>query len=523
MNLIADAHSAEPRARDSSAQGPGPIWVVWLFAILSILLTGALLGLAGRYLFFPGYFDHGEAHMAVRAWQFIRGGVVYADFASPDFLVTLHGPTPYWWFGLWTNVAGGGLAASKLGGFAALAVALAAFVAHVWRRFGIAWIAPGTAILAAFLLMVGQKSFWIRSDPLALMLVSLGLFLTAELGRTQRPWWQAPVALGAIAGLAANTKAHELLYLAPLAFGFAQRRWLVGWPLAGLVAAAAWGAPFALSAFPLDNYFSVLLRAAGKHEFEPYALFLSAKRVAIFLAPLVLLPFAWRRLSSGERSYALAYAGALGVVLYPASVSGSGWYQFMPVAPLTADLALRLARATAPARRTWAASALIVFIVFSAVVSWKPHRQMHLYMTDRAWMKDAADEIAGIIAGHPGGKIEMGYGRDVAETYRATFLRPLLVFAGNPAKFDGWSNMEEALLGFPPSPEKIARITACAADLWLIPAREPPFTMASVFPTSADFLAAYRQAFLAAYELRDRGQFFDIWRCRDYRSTGPSG
>ena len=522
MRSIADAAEAEPSARDTSPPWPCPIWAIWLFGILSILLTGALVGLAGRYLFFSGYFDHGEAHMAMRAWQLLHGGVVYADSESPDFLVTLHGPTPYLWLGLWTSIAGGGLAASKLGGLAALLVTLGVFVAHISRRFGYAWIAPGIAILVSLLLMVGQKSFWLRSDPVALMLVSLGLFLTAELGLTQRPWWQAPLALGAIAGLAANTKAHELLYLAPLAFGFAWRRWIVGWPLAGLVAIAAWGAPFALAAFPLDNYLSVLIRAGGGHEFEPLTLLYSAKRAAIFLGPLALLPFAWRRLSPAERFYALAYAGALGMALYPASVSGSGWYQFMPVAPLTADLALRLARATAPSGRTWAASALVVFIVFSAIVSWKPHRQMHLYMTDRAWMKDAADEIAGIVAANPERKIEMGYGQDVTETYRATFLRPLLVFAGSPATFDGWSNMEEALLGFPPSSGKIARIKTCAADLWLIPARESPFTMASVFQIPPDFLAAYRQAFLAAYELQERGKFFDIWQCRGHQISRPS-
>lgn len=483
------------------------------FLLLGGLAMTALAYTSIQYIGFSGFFDHGEPNLAVRSWRVAQGLTAYMPPDAPDFLLTLYGPFPYVWNGLILKLFGGSLATAKLGGILAMTLSLAAFGLHGWRRFGPLWLPVALALFAAALLMGMPYTLWTRADPVNLMLASLGLFLTAELARNGRPWWAPALALGVTAGLALNVKAHAFLFFAPLAFGFLSKRPLLAWPLAALTAALAWYLPFLHPAFPLDLYLSGLSKAVGVRGIEPDLLFASIKRTLPFHLPLLLLPLAWKRLTIGERRYALAYEACLGAALYPASVAGSGWYQLVPFLPIWADLCLRLAIAAFNGSPRRLAAALLVMVALPLLLGWPVQRRLHKYMDERAWMTEAAQEAADLAASHPGQKIEMGFGRDVAETYRTTFIKPLLAFMGNPVSFDGWSDMEAAFIGLPPSPTRLEGLAACGTSLWLIPADEPPFTMPSVF-LNQDFLFAYRLAFLERYELREKGRFFDLWACR---------
>ncbi|MBF0354211.1 MAG: glycosyltransferase family 39 protein [Alphaproteobacteria bacterium] len=458
--------------------------------------------------------------MAIRSWRVAQGLKAYMPPDASDFLLTLYGPVPYLWNALWLSLGSGSIAGSKLGGILAAFITLAAFALHAKRRFGPNWIAPAIALLGAGILMAGPHGIWTRADPITLMLVSLGLLATAELGRAGKPWWAAPLALGIAAGLAMNVKAHGFLFLAPLALGFAARRWPLSWPLAGLTAGLAWLAPFLLPAFPLDLYLGGLSQAVGVRGIEPGLLLQSAKRMLPLAAPLLLLPFAWKRIDWNERLYALGYGACLLVGLYPASVAGSAWYQLVPFLPLWADLCLRLCQKLPPARLFVLPTTLILLILIPALLAWPAQRRLHRYMAERAWMAEAALEIEGFASAHPEQSLEMGFGRDVAETYRTTFLRPILSFKGNPTSFDGWSDMEVAFIGHPATQARKERLADCKTGLWLIPAGEPPFTMPSVF-SGQDFLFAYRQVFLENYELREKGRYFDLWACRAVDFASP--
>lgn len=484
-----------------------------IFAAASLAILATLGALSVHYLDFASYFDHGEPNMAIRSWRVAQGLTAYMPPGAEDFLLTLYGPMPYLWNGLWLKLAGGSILSSKLGGILAALISLAAFAVHVWRRFGPSWLAAGLALLGAGLLMAVPFSLWTRADPVTLMLVSLGLAASAEWGRAGKAWWMAPLALGLAAGLAINVKAHAFLFLAPLALSFAARRWMLAWPLAALAVVMAWFAPFLFPAFPLDLYLGGLSKAVGVRGIEPDLLLYALKRMLPFLLPLLLLPWAWKALPWNERLYALGYGVCVLVGLYPASVAGSAWYQLVPFLPLWADLGLRLARAALPEQPRRLMAALALLILVPLLLGWPAQRRQHKYISERAWMSEASLEIQDALARYPGQSVEMGFGRDVAETYRTTFMKPLLAFSGNPSTFDGWSDMEAAFVGLEPSAARMQRLADCKTGLWLIPAGEPPFTMPSVF-SGQDFLFAYRQAFIGTYVLREKGRFFDLWACR---------
>ncbi len=484
-----------------------------LFSAVSLAILGLLAWLFIHYIDFASYFDHGEPNMASRSWRVAQGLPAYMPPDAPDFLLTVYGPLPYLWNGFWLTLFGGSIAASKLGGILAAIVTLAAFAHHVWNRFGQLWLAPGLALLGAGMLMATPYSFWTRADPITLMIASLGLTASAQFGRSGKVWWAAPLALGVAVGLAMNVKAHGFLFLAPLALGFAARRWLLAWPLAAFCSAAAWYMPFLHPSFPLDLYLGGLSKVVGVRGIEPDLLLYALKRMLPFLTPLLLLPWAWKKLERNERLYALGFGLCVLIGLYPASVAGSAWYQLVPFLPIWADLCLRLGRAALPDSPKRLTGALLLLILIPLFLGWPAQRRMHKYMNERTWMSEAKAEIEGILTRHPGQSVEMGFGRDVAETYRTTFLKPMLAFAGHPTTFDGWADMEAAYIGLPPSAARRERLSRCQTDWWLIPAQEPPFTMPSVF-LGQDFLFSYRQAFLESYEAKEKGQFFDLWGCR---------
>jgi hypothetical protein len=489
--------------RDGSTRQvwPGPLFLAVATALVVTLAAGAV-----RYSLFPGYFDHGEVSLALRGWQLAHGAPIYRDPADPEFLLTVYGPTIYWWSALWSALAGGMLG-SKLPGVAAAAVTVAVFTLHLRRSFGRGLVAPGLALLLALVLMADKKGFWVRPDPASLMLVTVGLALAAGLPR----WWARAVAVGVAVGLAADVKIHHVLYFVPLAFGFLAARWRLGWPLAAAAAVVVAAAPFALPWFPPAVYATILGKLAGGHPVEPGLLLYSMTRIVYFFIPAALLPFAWTRLPAAERAYAAAYLACAVAAIYPASVSGSGWYQMLPLLPLTVDVTLRLARVIPVRLADWA---LVAAIAAAVGFAWPAQRQIHRFMKESAWTAAAGAEIAGVLARNPGKTVEMGFGADIVRTYEVSFLRVLPVFAGNPATLDGWSEMEAASLGLGASPAKVERIRTCATDLWLIPAGETPFAMISYVAGGAGFLAPYRQAFEAAYVLREKGTFYDVWACR---------
>ncbi|MGE5503752.1 MAG: hypothetical protein ACM31L_04950 [Actinomycetota bacterium] len=491
-----------------------PVWPApaWPFLPFAVALAVALVAGAVRYTLFPGYFDHGEVSLAIRGWQLAHGQPIYRDPSDPQFLLTLYGPTIYGWSALWSKIAGG-IAGSKLPGAVAGVAAALVFALHLWRSLGAKAVAPGVALLLALVLMADKKGYWVRPDPASLLLVATGLAVAAGLARDRR-WWPAPLALGVVVGLAADVKIHHALFFVPLAFAFLDRRRWLAWLLAAAAAAVVAGSLFLLPWFPPEVYAAILKKAAGGHAVEPMLLLRQANRLVYFFIPVLLLPLAWRRLPGNERAYGLAYAACAAAAIYPASVSGSGWYQMLPLLPLTADLTLRAARVL-PGRL--ATAAMMVPLLAAVGFAWPAQRQVHKFMAESAWTRDAAAEIGEIMARHPGASVEMGFGADIVKTYETSFLRVVPVFAGNPATLDGWSEMEAVYLGMKAPAAKVSRIETCATDLWLIPAGEAPFAMNAYFSENGQFLAPYATAFEQSYELAEQGRFYDVWRCRGRR------
>lgn len=485
-----------------------------LFAVLAALALAWLGLITGHYLGFAGYFDHGEVNVAFRAWRLVQGLPLYLLPEAPDYLLTVYGPTVYLANGAMLGLWGGSIAASKAAGIAAAFLAVLTFGLHVRGRFGTAWIGYGLVLFLGLQMMAAPFPYWSRADPLSILAVTLGLAAGARLAEPDRPWWAAPLAIGLCCGVAMNVKIHAFLYFFPLLVRFAGRRWLVAWPLAGLAAVLALLAPFALAAFPLGPYVEGVLKVVSVRGIDTKLLLNSLQHILPLMAPLPLMLLAfWRgRVARADALYVSALTLAILAGLYPASVAGSSWYQLIPFLPLAVDATLRMLAALGLAQRqrdaiAWGVALLVIAL---ALV---PQRRGLRYITERGWMAEAAAEIDAVMAAHPGRPIEMGFGKDVAERYRVTFLKPMLAYAGHPVTFDGWSDMEADFVGRPPSAARLKRLQDCATPLWLIPAGEAPFAMPSVF-SGRDFLAPYRAVFRERYERRRGGQYFDLWECR---------
>ena len=127
------------------------------------------------------------------------------------------------------------------------------------------------------------------------------------------------------------------------------------------------------------------------------------------------------------------------------------------------------------------------------------------------------NDLQEIMRGHPGEAIEMGYGDNLGKASEATYLRPLLVFAGNPLTVDeaALDDMELSKLAMPQS--TIAYVQSCQTQIWLIPKGERPFLVPSYYdelggPMIRDiFGKAFREAFVARYQKRESSGYFDLW------------
>ena len=108
----------------------------------------------------------------------------------------------------------------------------------------------------------------------------------------------------------------------------------------------------------------------------------------------------------------------------------------------------------------------------------------------------------------------MGYGRDNARTYHWTFLKPIIVYAGNPHTIDGFSYMESYWSGIAMPPGKVRPIESCSTDLWLIPTGETPFEMNNYYPGLKAFLPELREAFQKNHMRIETGRYYDLWACR---------
>ena len=474
-----------------------------------------------RHAVLDGYLDHMEPNVAIPAWLWLEGRPLYpAAGAEVDF-VTTYGPLSYLVGAGILSLAGGSIAASKLGPVLAAALAVLVFAIALPRRADGALAAVAMAAFAGFMALFSPHAFWNRPDPYLVLLVTVAI---ASVGRADAPSrGLAPaIAIAVAMGLAVDLKAHAFVFFLPViarlwaATPTAANAFRLGAVIAAVSLATAL-VPFAFSGVSLGDYVANMIRFVAGVGGSAEVFWKSLRYGALMLAPAVALAIlaARRRdaVVAREAFYVGILALSLALLLYPASRPGAGAYQLMPLFPVAVDSLLRLslaARSRAPLVGTWFAAFALGLVVISVPVQKHLHRQFAAIET-----RAAAADVRAIIAGLGEGEtVEMGFGATLTR-YHDTFVRPLLIFAGQPFTFEAMTVME--LKGVRQLvPARFAtHVGTCETDTWLIPKGEAPFAMPSYWGDGPVFDDAFRDGFLDAYRLDHARGAFDVWTCKD--------
>ena len=503
-----------------------------IFMIGLVVVAGGMWAfLATNYFALEGYLGHTTPNTAELAWRFIQGQPLFVPYEQGGVLLTAYGP---WLFVVHAAVLSlfpASLSLVKVAPFAATALSIVVLGLALGKRYGVQKAAFGLFVYMAALLMAGIVPFWNRPEPFLLLLVALGVWASAAQARKteshaqnhQSGIWVPTFALAVLVGIAVNFKVTAFVYFLPLAVGYFSRQWYWRWPLMGAVAVGVFLLAFLLPGLSLTAYLANVFGVAGERGIDPGLLKQGVKYALTFLSPLLVVAaaFAAGRLRDAKAPGDLLYAGAFVVavvlVLYPASVPGSGWYHFVPLLPIVVDLLVRFVGRLDQAPR-WYIGVVALFVVGFTVLMTPPFGRLNRAIDNRTWGADLRQDVTDAMADYPGQSIEMGYGQDIAKTYHYSFHKLLLVFAGHASSVDSMSEMEMGWRGYDMPQPRLDALAKCQTNVWLIPKGESPFALYNYFVAAPLFSDGYRAAFHRAYTKVDSLRLLDVWRCKADKS-----
>jgi hypothetical protein len=472
-----------------------PVLRATLARVFSLLLVLLYVFIVSYYVALPAYVDHVEPSVAAVSWAVRQGQDAYPDPGGPFMYGLPYGPMLFVANGVAMSLAGPSLASSKLaGGVAALGSLALAWVAV--RR---ARAANPLAVIALLVLLYstfGAAAFWARAEPL------LALCAAAAVLSLTLPRFAAVAVAGVALGVAVSLKISAAAYFAPALVVLAIRHRLPAIAgiaaLAGLVAAS----PFLASdRYSLSAYVYWFRSAMGD------GVRLDALPSAVDWAFFVIVPLFMTTESGAvndDRAEASIFrwllVGAVFLSLPLAIKHGTGHYHFLPFVPsLVFAGRFQSWRFIRPA--PLAAACLTVAIV--PLPSWLPS----LLSVPGARI---VEELTVLQRANPG-TVGIGY----SANYRLSYFRSVPVFAGSPYAIDGASAMDWAWRGRPFPRAVTDAMRRCAMRTWLVPAGSPPFQLPSAYPSGGDvFPDDVTRAFEESYVRAARGEWFDVWRCR---------
>ena len=197
-----------------------------------------------------------------------------------------------------------------------------------------------------------------------------------------------------------------------------------------------------------------------------------------------------------------------------ASKPGAGNWHLLPFVPITLWLAAQSGRAWGkPAQLP--PYAVLAWSATVAFLGWTRHDDWVTYL----WRNDAAQqaqEVHAIMTSHPTQPVMMGAGQSTyGAGYYSTFVRPVLVYAGQPYTFDPAAIMDLRKASRPDDICASSRMWGSWRDLlMLIPHGEAPFSMANNYGGLPCFPENFRLGFEQDFKKISEGQWFDVWARR---------
>jgi hypothetical protein len=483
-----------------------PRWPARLASAALLLALGLLVSACALYLSEAAFLDHIESSVLIVGWQYLRGMPMYGIENGAPHFATYYGPLTYLAPLPALLLFGRTITAAKLVFVLAPIAATAIMALHV-RRLGPASTRATLLLLIAGLLSLGIPSFWLRPDPLEMLLVTIAVALGAG--------GAGAMVVGLCLGLAVNLKIHAFLYFTPVLFELLQRR---GWRHAGLaiaISGVVFLLPFLAHGISLTDYRFGLAQQIGARSVDRALVWSFLLWLVLLTVPLLTgLATAGPSVSRYDRQYVWAVVGTLVLLGYPATFPGAGPYHLLPLIPVVADAFGRL-RPHHPVPVLVPLALLTVGLFNSS--------QALVTIKDVTGMNAAAQEAIRLADSNPAVVVQVGYGKS-SQGYKLSQLsRTLLSLNGQPALIDGQILMELNVLGIDGSKRWVPLVGDCQVKVWLLPHDEEPFSVGSYYNDELIFPAGFRAAFHARYHRELEGSHFDLWRCNSNVGDPPKG
>jgi len=479
-----------------------------LFAIAFLALLN-LIGISLFYLAYPGYIDTGEPNIVIHAWRLLEGYEVYPSFESPERTTNLYGPYIFLLTSIFLFVFGPSIFAGKIAAFlAALSCPLVIFFSQ--KRRGLIASSIALIFFCEIFVINLPVTIWNRPDIFlgVILAVTVWSVNKAEDGSLNLTILLALLML--LGGVALDLKIIAGIYFIPIAvvIGFRYGWWT--WPIVALGVVFVASLPFFFSTFDFNNYLEWFGYIADKPESSEN--FYKVLRYALFyvLPPTIFAVVAgFRGFSITERAYYFTFLFVIILIIYPAQKPGAGMYYLFPMVPIAIDLSIRFANKCSNQQATyWLFGTIIACI---AIVSFPVEKR---FINNLKWGESLSvkTEINTILNDYKGFSIEMGLG-DKTDSYKYTFLRPILVFSGNPYTLDSSVVMETSFVGIPLAQSTIDILTSCRTSIWLIPRGEEPFGWINYYGVET-YDRNFRTEFKRSYFKKEERKYFDIWICK---------
>ncbi len=486
--------------------------------VLCLLVLFLAIGL--WYLQLDGFAGEVEPLISSVSWLVQEGAPLYHDLDSPERYSVLYGPSVFLTNGLFLQLLGPSLFSAKIASFLAGIGSLLLLFATLARRkpATVAWGMTGLAVL--YYWSQGFAVYLVRPDALLLFAVSLALFCAVRVRVGL-----ALVAVGVLLGFGLNLKCHAILYFLPVFAVLGQRVRKIQLGQAFGIGLLVTLLPFALHPqVSLPNYLGWLQNAMG-HGLEVGST-TSTARFAIFLIlPLVTVlmlhnqPRTWLRQARWTIGSMLV---GLGLTFIIAAKPGAGIVHFLPFVPLTLYLTGLVAFEVETPRytdsffaegRARLSGAVVPAMVMAVLMAGGVHayRAVKLINWQVNQVPGLAQDVQQIMDTYPDMEIAMACGGE-ASKFRATWVRPLLVYRDNPLFIDPIAVMDCRLAGRA-MPELTYRAMASGkVGVWLVPRGARPFDKVNWYPPHEKiFDERFQAEFESHYTARAQSRYFDLW------------
>lgn len=487
---------------------------------VAILAIGWIIVTALLYPLFQGYIDHFEPVVSSLTWVLVQGEqpLYHAIDATARYSIQ-YAPMVYMIDSIPFLLFGGSIAASKIMGVLSCLVSIFMVFTSIRCLCDFRSALLLTGIMVIGFLMFDNQPYWNRPDPFLIFCVSLGLLAVTI--------WSGlftAIALGIGCGAAINLKIHGILYMLPIvSIYLARRPTVANIRVAFLVALATSIAPFLLPQVSFSDYLKGL-RISVRHGIDKKTLFDSV----FFLMPMMSLMMAVKFLRTESRTpldirvYGFTIVVEALLITIVSGKPGAGPHHYLPILPAIAyGCALLLEKRSfnelielggkgLPSVGWVLFGASVMALIPTAVLA---QVRVVKYLLGNSAQEAAAQDVKEILAANPAITIGMGYSDN--DGYILTYVRPLIVFGGNPYFLDAGALMDYDAANIAMPNSTIEELRKCHTNLWVIPKEGSPFSMINWYSTGRNiFSNDFQRAFLEEYEKTGSTRLYDIWSCR---------